>query len=226
MARPDGGPSGAKGETGIDSAFSEHNTERVPVLQSPAPPLPLTPPTRADARRNYDRLLTAARDAFRTRGADTSLDDIARAAGVGSATLYRHFPTREALLDAVARDWIDEMLIQGRELLDDPSPGDALDLWLRAIIEHNRTYAGLSAAMVTSYQDPDSALHPTCAAMNGSARALLDRAQAAGVVRDDVRLDDLMRLVHGITSATEGITGDEDVAGRLLALAMNGMRAR
>jgi AcrR family transcriptional regulator len=188
-------------------------------------PQPTRPPTRADARRNYDRLLTAAREAIRARGADTSLDDIARAAGVGSATLYRHFPTRDALLEAVARDWIDEMLAQGRELLDAPAPGDALDRWLRAIIEHNRTYEGLSAAMLTSFLDPDSALHASCSAMSDSAGTLLVRAKEAGVIRDDVRLDDLMRLVHGITMATEDDPLDEQLGGRLFELAMRGIRS-
>jgi AcrR family transcriptional regulator len=186
---------------------------------------PTRVPTRADARRNYERLLAVARESIRARGADTSLDDIARAAGVGSATLYRHFPTRDALLEAVARDWIEEMLRDGRELLDDPDPGDALDRWLRAIIEHNRTYEGLSAAMVTSFREPESALHLSCSAMTDSAGTLLARAKQAGVIRDDVRLDDLMRLVHGITMATEDDPNDEELGGRLFELAMRGLRA-
>jgi AcrR family transcriptional regulator len=185
---------------------------------------PTSPPTRADARRNYDRLLAVAREAIRERGADTSLDDIARAAGVGSATLYRHFPTRAALLEAVARDWIGQMLADGRELVEDPDPGDALDRWLRAIIEHNRTYEGLSAAMVTSFRDPDSPLHASCSAMTDSAGTLLVRAKASGAIRDDVRLDDLMRLVHGITMATEDDPNDEELGGRLFELAMRGLR--
>jgi AcrR family transcriptional regulator len=185
---------------------------------------PTRPPTRADARRNYDRLLTAAREAIRAHGADTSLDDIARSAGVGSATLYRHFPTRAALLEAVARDWIEGMLVEGGELLEAPDPGAALDRWLRAIIEHNRTYEGLSTAMVTSFRDAESPLHGSCSAMSDSAGTLLQRAKQAGMIREDVRLDDLMRLVHGITMATEDDPDDEELGGRLFELAMRGLR--
>src|SRR5918997_3877226 len=99
-----------------------------------APRLPRQRPLRADARRNYERLLTAARAAFDEHGADASLDGIARRAGVGIGTLYRHFPTRSDLLAAVLRDEIEALSAAAERLLTSQAPGDALINWLRAVV--------------------------------------------------------------------------------------------
>src|ERR1700740_2500096 len=99
----------------------------VPVMQA-------TPPKRADARRNYDRLLAAAAAVFAERGADdVSLEEIARRAGVGIGTLYRHFPARQALLEAVYRDQVELLRARAEELLNDNSAGDAFSSWVRAL---------------------------------------------------------------------------------------------
>src|SRR3954452_2753784 len=89
-------------------------------------------PMRADARRNVERLLAVAKETFAERGADAPLEEIARRAGVGIGTLYRHFPTREALLEALLRDSFEPLRAEADRLLTSPSPGDALDAWLRA----------------------------------------------------------------------------------------------
>ncbi len=115
---------------------------------TPAPaPASAQRPMRADARRNYERLVATATAAFAERGAEASLDDIARRAGVGSGTLYRHFPTRQALLEAVYRDQVEELCSQARELLASPSPGDAFATWLRAMASYMTTKRGLSSLM-------------------------------------------------------------------------------
>jgi AcrR family transcriptional regulator len=91
---------------------------------------------RADARRNHERLLAEARAAFAAHGTDASLEDVARRAGVGIGTLYRHFPTRHALLSAVFEDAVSDLLARSRELLDAPEPCTALVTWLREIVSH------------------------------------------------------------------------------------------
>lgn len=115
-------------------------------------------PMRADARRNYERLLTEARTAFTEHGTDTSLEDIARRAGVGIGTLYRHFPNRTALMGAVFQGEVDALLTHARELADAPQPCAALVEWLRAIITHATTYRGLSRALMTASADDSSGM--------------------------------------------------------------------
>src|SRR3954471_16540460 len=116
---------------------------------------------RADARRNYERLLDQARTAFAEFGVDASLDDIARRAGVSSGTLYRHFPTRLDLVEAVLAGQIVELAELGRDLLDADDAFEALRTWLRATITHGMTYRGLSAEVMNSALSSDllSELH-------------------------------------------------------------------
>src|SRR5881227_1228774 len=99
---------------------------------------------RADARRNYERLLAAARAAFAEHGVDASLDDIARSAGVGPGTLYRHFPTRHALLEAVLGDAQATLLAEAEKLATEPDPDAALLTWMRGLATHSRTFRGLA----------------------------------------------------------------------------------
>lgn len=189
---------------------------------TPAPAAASTQrPMRADARRNYDRLVATATDAFAERGADASLDDIARRAGVGSGTLYRHFPTRQALLEAVYREQVELLCAQASELLDAPSPADALETWLRAVTDYAATKRGL-AAMMTNL-DQDSELLSYCRdAMRSAGSALLDRAQRAGAVRSDVDLADLLKLLSVIGHSSVNSEGGR--ADRLIALVMDGLR--
>src|SRR5215831_17923693 len=108
-------------------------------------------PMRADAQRNYARLLDAASAAFVEHGADdVSLEEIARRAGVGIGTLYRHFPTRQALLEAVYRDQVELLRARAEELLNDGSPGDAFAAWLRALAAFSATKRSLSSAMLAT----------------------------------------------------------------------------
>lgn len=182
-------------------------------------------PLRADARRNRDRLLAAARDAFAAHGASASLDDIARAAGVGNATLYRHFPSREALLDAVFRDRVQVLCDQAEALRSLPSAEDALATWLRALIAHVTTYRGVATWLMSASagQEGREDLPDSCQkAIRAAGASLLSRAQESRVVRPDVTAPQLLRLAHAIALATEETPGE---SGKLLALVMDGLRS-
>ncbi|MDQ8704147.1 helix-turn-helix domain-containing protein [Streptomyces sp. LHD-70] len=180
---------------------------------------------RADARRNYDRLLAEGRAAFAEHGTDASLEDIARRAGVGIGTLYRHFPNRHALLSAVFEDAVRALLTRSRELLDDPQPCAALVEWLRALVTHAGEYRGLSRALMSVSQDDSSALARCSAPMRGAGGALLVRAQEAGSVRSDITIGDLLQLTNAIALAAEETPGDPELADRLLMLTLRGLKS-
>ncbi|GAA2793199.1 TetR/AcrR family transcriptional regulator [Nonomuraea dietziae] len=133
---------------------------------------------RADARRNYERLLAAAATVFAEHGVDASLEDIARRAGVANGTLYGHFPTRQALLEALLRDRMDALTATARDLLDHPSAHEALVIWARAAMAHTTTYRGLVTALMRSIKDESSELHAACRAVLVGGEQLLTRAQA------------------------------------------------
>ncbi|MGW6512772.1 TetR/AcrR family transcriptional regulator, partial [Streptomyces niveus] len=145
---------------------------------SPATPADQRRPLRADAQRNYDRLLAVAQEAFREQGADVPLDDIAKRAGVGPGTLYRHFPHRDALLAAVIRDSIDSLHARAEELLVAAHPDAALLDWLRAAVAHAGAYSGLASSMMSSMYDEGSPLHSSCARMHEAGARLMARARA------------------------------------------------
>ncbi|MGW2026087.1 TetR/AcrR family transcriptional regulator [Streptomyces decoyicus] len=179
---------------------------------------------RADARRNYERLLTEARTAFTEHGTDTSLEDIARRAGVGIGTLYRHFPNRTALMGAVFQGEVDALLAHAKKLADAPQPCAALVEWLRAIITHASTYRGLSRALMTASADDSSGMARCSVPMREAGGALLTRAQQAGAVRPDVSISDLMQLTNGIALAAEESPDDPRLADRLLTLTLSGLK--
>ena len=181
-------------------------------------------PMRADAQRNHARLLDAARAAFVERGADdVSLEEIARRAGVGIGTLYRHFPTRQALLEAVYRDQVETLSARAEELLRTESPEEALADWMRALVKFSSTKRSMISALLASL-GTDSELLSACAtAILGSAEALLARAQQAGAVRPDADASDLIRLVHAVNIAAEKAP-DPGQADRMLALILDGLR--
>jgi AcrR family transcriptional regulator len=187
-------------------------------------PTPAERAMRADARRNDERLLTAASAAFAEQGIDVPLEEIARRAGVGIGTLYRHFPTRQALLEAHLRDHFEALCALAEELRASPSPGDALATWLRALALHATTYRGLSAAMKSSILEEGTELSAVCRAAKAAGAELLERAQEAGVVRRDINGIELLRLVHAIVWATEQSPDGAAQADRLLSLMLDGLR--
>lgn len=172
-------------------------------------------PLRADARRNRELLLAAAKAVFAERGADAPLDDVARRARVGNATMYRHFPTRQDLLVAVYSDEVTELCAQGEALLGEDAPGDALFAWLRAFVAHVATKRELALALTETGRRSEL-FERWHQAMRATASALLLRAQEAGEARPEVAAADLLALANGIALA-----GEENVD-RLLDLLRNG----
>jgi AcrR family transcriptional regulator len=177
--------------------------------------------TRADVRRNHERLLAAAGEAFLRHGVDASLNDIARRAGVGPATLYRHFPSREALLEALLVGRYNDLASQARDLLAEPSPRDALVAWLRVFTAHVTTYRGLATPVKAALLDETSALFSSCRGMKAAWQELLAHAQRAGAARADVDSMDVLRLANAVAWATDGRPDETD---RLLSLVLDGIR--
>ncbi|WP_328584676.1 TetR/AcrR family transcriptional regulator [Streptomyces sp. NBC_00370] len=153
---------------------------------------------RADARKNRDHLLAVAGGVITEQGAEASLRDIARRADVGLATLLRHFPTREALLDALLRTSFDELTAQADVLETSSAPDDALVLWLRDFVACAHNYRGAVASMMTAIEDPESALHASCVTMRGAGTRLLTRAQTEGLARTDIDGADLFALAASL----------------------------
>ncbi len=188
-----------------------------------------TRPLRADARRNRESLLAAAGDAFAERGVDTSLEDIAERAGVGVATLYRNFPTREVLIQAVYQAEVERLCGGVDELLATTSPADALEAWTQRFVAHVGRKRGMATALkqaVADAQTPEAAQsHAEMVArskeqMRQAITTLVDAGIADGTVRDDVEPMDLLRSISGICLTD---TGTEPSA-RMASLLTDGMR--
>ena len=173
-------------------------------------------PQRADARRNYEKLIAAARDAFAEGGVSTSLEDIARRAKVGIGTLYRHFPTRQDLFESVYVDEVEALCRTAADLAD-LSPWDALVGWLRRFVGYTATKRALAEAL-----NRDSELFVRCReAIYAAGEPLLRRAQEAGSARADTSFDDVLRLLSGITTISFVEPGQLD---RVLGMAFDGLR--
>jgi AcrR family transcriptional regulator len=153
---------------------------------------------RADAVRNRERVLAAAKAVFSAGGADASLEAVAARAGVGIGTLYRHFPTREALYEAVYQHEVQELWELAERLKDEPSPVEALRRGMRALVEFVATKKGMSAALalaVTGFSELHARSSPR---LEKAAGILLQRAVAAGDIRSGIDPGDLMRAVVGM----------------------------
>ena len=153
---------------------------------------------RADARKNYDRLLAVGRDVVTEQGAEASLRDVARRAGVGLGTLYRHFPTREALLEALLRTNVDELTAQAADRETSSTPEDALVSWLRDSVALTHEYRGVAALLTAAMEDTESALNTSCVALHEAGTRALERAHAAGKARADIDGTDLFALVAAL----------------------------
>jgi AcrR family transcriptional regulator len=183
------------------------------------------PPRRADAQRNYERLLAAAETALNAHGVSASLDDIAKAAGVGNATLYRHFPTREKLIEAVYDHRIRTLCAAAREVSATQEPARALHDWLRAVVVHITESRVLADAFMAAQQGPADAEPPQIAAWHGAVREaalpLLTAAQDAGAARPDLDVAEMMALTTAVARA-----GNPAHAGRFLDILLEGFIPR
>lgn len=175
-------------------------------------------PLRADARRNYARVVAAAHEVFAAEGPEASLNEIARRADVGPGTLYRHFPSRRSLQIAVLRDRIEALCGRGDELLAADAPDDALAEWLRAFLAHARSNQGLGGAVMTA--EPDELGFDCHQRIRDTAAALLANAQRSGAARTDLSPGDLLQLVVGIAMVTTH-TDDAEQSDWLLGLVLD-----
>ncbi|TNC18703.1 TetR/AcrR family transcriptional regulator [Amycolatopsis alkalitolerans] len=176
---------------------------------------------RADARRNYERIINVAREAFTEHGPEAPLDDIARRACVGPGTLYRHFPNREALIEAVYRADIEKLAQRATELAEARSPGDALAEWVREQVGFVVQNHGLAATLKAAI-DRDSETFALCKVMlNDAAAKIVKAAQEAGVLREDVQPRDIMLMAHGVGAASQN---SPDAAPRMVAVMLDGLR--
>ncbi|NVN10495.1 TetR/AcrR family transcriptional regulator [Nguyenibacter vanlangensis] len=158
---------------------------------------------RADAKKNRSQILAIARDVVTEHGADVSMRDIARRAGVGLATLLRHFPTREALFEALLCTNLDALAQKADEGETSISADEALLSWFRELVAFAQSYRGVVAMMAAAHANPDSALYASCAAVHSAGARLLLRAQEEGTVRADMNGDDLFALVTALGWAVD-----------------------
>ena len=189
-------------------------TDTAPTL----PDLAARRPQRADARRNFDALLNAAREAFAEHGTDASLEDIARRAGVGIGTLYRNFPTRQDLFEAVYVGGVEDLCRLASDT-SDLQPWEAFVAWTDGFAGFVATKLALKEAL-----GRDAEMFSTCrAAMRDAAEPVFLRAQRAGELRSDATFDDVLRMLSGIIAATYV---DERQREHVLGMALDGLRAR
>jgi AcrR family transcriptional regulator len=182
-------------------------------------------PLRADARRNRDRLLTVAAELFSEQGVEASLEEVAQRAGVGIGTLYRHFPSRDALIEAVYRRQVETLCDAAEELLQHLPADDALAAWMQRFVRHVATKRGLATALKAMVGKDYELFAYSHERVRGAADLLLGAAAKAGTIRQDVTPQDLIRAMSGICLATDTSPLD-DQAARLVGLLMDGLRYR
>ena len=159
---------------------------------------------RMDAQRNRERILEVAKEAFARSGAGASLDDIAKQAGVGAGTLYRHFPTRDALLEAVYRTEVEKLAAAERKLAQDLSPIEALRAWMLLFVDYIATKQIIAPALNTLVGGPSKVYEASGAQITGAIRALVERAIESGDIRRDLDPLDLLRALIGVSNVACG----------------------
>jgi AcrR family transcriptional regulator len=178
---------------------------------------------RADGQRNRERLMEAAKAAFADVGADVSLEEIARRAGVGIGTLYRHFPSRDAIVEAVYRREVVQLASSAERLLGQMSPGDALQQWMRLFVDYIATKKVIAAALGALAGGTADLYATSGAQISGALSLLVERAAAAGDIRASADPGDLQRALVGFTYGNAS-PGWQASALRLIDLLMDGLR--
>ena len=178
---------------------------------------------RSDARRNRERLLTAADEIFNVGGTSAPLEHVARQAGVGIGTLYGHFPSRRALIAALLAERNAALFDRGDRLLEVPTTIETLTEWIRAVVQHAATYRGLAEALAESVEDDGSELHASCLRMNGIGKELVERAGRSGALGPDATAADVFTLINAAAWTREH--GGSGPADRLIFLVLDALRA-
>jgi AcrR family transcriptional regulator len=185
-----------------------------------------SPPMRADARRNRARVLEAARVAFGNEGSNVSLDEIARRAGVGAGTVYRHFATKEALFEAVVVDRLGALTADARALSDDADPGPAFFAFVERLAREGARKRDVIEAFAHAGIDLQLGVAPALRELANALDQTLRRAQDAGSVRTDIGVDDVVAVVSGAAFAISQSSDDEDRIRTVLAITCDGLRSR
>ena len=179
---------------------------------------------RADARRNYDRIVEVAREVFREQGYDASLDEVAKRAGVGPGTLYRHFPKRENLLDAIMQSWVDRVNQTTDEALAfEGSDRDLLLNWLCDYVALISVHRGGPAKITSAMGDPDSPILSKCQVLRSANDRVIDRLRADGALRDGVDTLQLCRLVGGVATVADQGNLEPDAVRPMLEVVADGL---
>lgn len=181
-------------------------------------------PLRADARRNRERLLAVASDAFAAEGLSVPLDEIARRAGVGPGTLYRHFPAKEMLFEAVLRDRLQGLADEARALRGAGDPAAALLGFIDRLVADAAPKRDLAEALASGGSDATAALAAAAARLRSEIGHLFKRAQRAGAVRGDITAADLMVLITGVLAALRSASAGNADRGRVVAVLRDGLR--
>jgi AcrR family transcriptional regulator len=180
---------------------------------------------RADAARNRKRVLEAAKAVFSQGGAEASLEAVAKRAGVGIGTLYRHFPTREALYEAVYRREVEQLVELAEALKAEAAPVEALRRWMRADVEFIATKKGMATALALAVQGSSDLVAHSIERLTRAAGDLLQRAVAAGEIRADIGPEDVLRVVVGMCYAQDRPGWQASVL-RLVDIFIDGLRRR
>lgn len=178
---------------------------------------------RADAQRNRERILEVAKEAFTRSGADTSLDDIARQAEVGAGTLYRHFPTRDALLEAVYRTEVGKLAAAERRFAQTMPPVEALRAWMLLFVDYIAAKQLIAPALNTMVGGPSKVFEGSATQIKGAIEALVERAIKSGDIRPDLDPFDLLRALIGVSNVASG-PGWPQSARRLVDILITGSR--
>jgi AcrR family transcriptional regulator len=178
---------------------------------------------RTDAQQNRERILEVAKEAFARSGASASLDDIARQAGVGAGTLYRHFPTRDALLEAVYRAEVEKLAAAERKLAQGLPPIEALRAWMLLFVDYIATKQIIAPALNTLVGGPSKVYEASRAQVAGAIHALVERAIQSGDIREDLEPFDLLRALIGVSNVASGPDWQQS-ARRLVDILITGSR--
>jgi AcrR family transcriptional regulator len=178
---------------------------------------------RTDAQRNRERILEVAKEAFSRSGANSSLDDIAKHAGVGAGTLYRHFPTREALLEAVYRTEVEKLAAAERQFVQNMPPIEALRAWMLLFVDYIATKKIIAPALNKLVGGPSKMFEASGAQIKGAIHALVERAIESGDLRPDLDPFDLLRALIGVSNVASSPDWQQS-ARRLVDILITGSR--
>jgi AcrR family transcriptional regulator len=179
---------------------------------------------RADAQRNYDRIVAAAREVFREQGYDASLDEVAKRAGVGPGTLYRHFPKRENLIDAMLQVWVEKVTETADKALAFEGPDrDLLLSWFEQYVALISQHKGAPAKITSAMGDPDSPIMTKCQVLAGANDRVIGRLRDRGALRDGVDSIQVCRLVGGIATVADQSDLDAAAVRPMLEVVADGL---